>query len=375
MQTELIGAGFMIGSAFAIILPEGFEVLYAGAVQAHSHDTSDSASQLEDGEAHGHRRRLMHGGGHDAIKLPCPKWAPGAALLAGFLAMMLFEYLHHSMEGKGSHLPHAHVRSPPDLPRAPSEPHLRTFRLLFELFTQSWTSAAHSRVLRQRAPRCRVTAMPTRSTHTLPWLRQTCWRPAHGHPTPGAPPRTRITARRGPSCVRRLRRTLQTIRCGLAMQCASPAHAALLRQELLAQRPRGVKLSRELGVSSSHVQTASTALLEAEPDSHGGPMHSNEQPCARTSRSVVTALLIHAAADGLAVGVAHMSDSMRLAVAIGMAMVLHKGPVAFGLVSFLLSQGCSLAAVWQVRRDSACMRCLPHNLRAHTPSQPSPAQG
>ena len=74
------------------------------------------------------------------------------------------------------------------------------------------------------------------------------------------------------------------------------------------------------------------------------------QPCRTASaRSVMAAILIHTAADGLAVGVAHMSDSLRLALAIGMAMVLHKGPVAFGLISFLQSQGCHSQAIWQVR--------------------------
>ena len=72
-------------------------------------------------------------------------------------------------------------------------------------------------------------------------------------------------------------------------------------------------------------------------------------PCRSASaRSVLAAILIHTAADGLAVGVAHMSTSIRLAVAIGVAMVLHKGPVAFGLMSFLIAQGCSMAAIWQV---------------------------
>jgi hypothetical protein len=45
-----------------------------------------------------------------------------------------------------------------------------------------------------------------------------------------------------------------------------------------------------------------------------------------------------------------MSDSMRLAVVIGMAMVLHKGPVSFGLVSYLVSRNCPLSLVWQVCR-------------------------
>jgi zinc transporter ZupT len=68
--------------------------------------------------------------------------------------------------------------------------------------------------------------------------------------------------------------------------------------------------------------------------------HATAQPPSRTrsARSVLAAILVHTAADGLTVGVAHMSTSIRLAVTIGMAMVLHKGPVAFGLISFFLAQ-------------------------------------
>ena len=59
-------------------------------------------------------------------------------------------------------------------------------------------------------------------------------------------------------------------------------------------------------------------------------------------------LCVHAAADGLAVGVASVSPSIKLAVAVGMAMVLHKGPVAFGLGSFLVSRKLPTATVIKV---------------------------
>jgi hypothetical protein len=64
-----------------------------------------------------------------------------------------------------------------------------------------------------------------------------------------------------------------------------------------------------------------------------------------------------------------MSDSIRLAVAIGVAMVLHKGPVAFGLVSYLLTRNCPLSTIWQVRHPT--LPYLSSNLpffhtRAHT---------
>lgn len=66
---------------------------------------------------------------------------------------------------------------------------------------------------------------------------------------------------------------------------------------------------------------------------------------------------MHAATDGLAVGVASMSTSTRLAVAIGMAMVLHKGPVAFGLSAYLISQHATTAKVCMVRRPTCWTDC------------------
>lgn len=63
---------------------------------------------------------------------------------------------------------------------------------------------------------------------------------------------------------------------------------------------------------------------------------------------VLLGLIVHAAADGLAVGVASVSPSVKLAVAVGMAMVLHKGPVAFGLGTFLVSQRLSASRIVQV---------------------------
>lgn len=68
--------------------------------------------------------------------------------------------------------------------------------------------------------------------------------------------------------------------------------------------------------------------------------------------SVLGALLVHAAADGLAVGVASMSTSVRLAVTIGFAMILHKGPVALGLSAYLVGQHVSATAVLRVCRLS-----------------------
>ena len=82
----------------------------------------------------------------------------------------------------------------------------------------------------------------------------------------------------------------------------------------------------------------------------GSHKHSHgSKPSGSDHDSVLTALLVHAAADGLAVGVASMSTSIRLAVSIGFAMVLHKGPVAFGLSAYLIGQHAPAISVLRVR--------------------------
>jgi hypothetical protein len=139
IQTEFVGAGFMIGSAFAVVLPEGFEALYSAATLAthsHTHSHSDSIHDYEHmhADAQSAHGRLLRGPtpsvratldemfeGHDdvfvrrvpapvshaSLDLPCPRWAPGGALLAGFLAMMIFEFVHHQWESA-----HAHAHAP-----------------------------------------------------------------------------------------------------------------------------------------------------------------------------------------------------------------------------------------------------------------------
>lgn len=65
----------------------------------------------------------------------------------------------------------------------------------------------------------------------------------------------------------------------------------------------------------------------------------SQPPCGCASASpyhTVVALVIHAAADGLSLGVASASGSERLEAVVAMALVLHKAPVAFGLATYLM---------------------------------------
>eukprot|EP00892_Ulva_mutabilis_P009824 jgi/Ulvmu1/7213/UM034_0122.1 len=187
---ELLGAGVMLSSAFAVVLPEGFAALHS----TNHQDASDhnGIDRTEDDP-------LLGGDDHDhQHPSDVPHWLPGLALLAGFLTMMLFEFVHHG---------HDHKPADKGMPA----------KVRDQLFECSKAPCGHSHFL--------------------------------------------------------------------------------------------------AGASS-------------------GSQNS----------SVLTALLVHAAADGLAVGIASMSTSVRLAVSIGFAMVLHKGPVAFGLSAYLIGQRESAAA-------------------------------
>ncbi len=64
-------------------------------------------------------------------------------------------------------------------------------------------------------------------------------------------------------------------------------------------------------------------------------------PTPKQTRSLATTtgLVIHAAADGIAMGASASTENMKLGLIIFMAIMIHKAPAAFGLTSILLKQG------------------------------------
>ncbi|XP_028676375.1 LOW QUALITY PROTEIN: zinc transporter ZIP9-B [Erpetoichthys calabaricus] len=58
-----------------------------------------------------------------------------------------------------------------------------------------------------------------------------------------------------------------------------------------------------------------------------------------SSMTATLGLVIHAAADGVALGSAVASSQVSVQVIVFLAVILHKAPAAFGLVSFLLHTG------------------------------------
>lgn len=69
-------------------------------------------------------------------------------------------------------------------------------------------------------------------------------------------------------------------------------------------------------------------------------------PTPKQSRSLATTtgLVIHAAADGIAMGASATSSDTKLGFIIFIAIMIHKAPAAFGLTSVLLKQGLSKRA-------------------------------
>lgn len=69
-------------------------------------------------------------------------------------------------------------------------------------------------------------------------------------------------------------------------------------------------------------------------------------PSPRQTRSLATTtgLVIHAAADGIAMGASASTANTKLGFVIFVAIMVHKAPAAFGLTSVLLKQGLSKRA-------------------------------
>ncbi|KAH7144035.1 Zinc/iron permease [Dactylonectria macrodidyma] len=69
-------------------------------------------------------------------------------------------------------------------------------------------------------------------------------------------------------------------------------------------------------------------------------------PTPRRARSLATTtgLVIHAAADGIAMGASSTTTDMKLGLIIFVAIMIHKAPAAFGLTALLLKQGLSKRA-------------------------------
>ncbi|XP_017268276.1 zinc transporter ZIP9 [Kryptolebias marmoratus] len=77
-------------------------------------------------------------------------------------------------------------------------------------------------------------------------------------------------------------------------------------------------------------------------DQIGGHLSTRDQTTRSSNSAHITAtlgLVIHAAADGFALGAAVATGQVTVQVIVFFAVILHKAPAAFGLVSFLMHAG------------------------------------
>jgi zinc transporter ZupT len=118
--------------------------------------------------------------------------------------------------------------------------------------------------------------------------------------------------------------------------------------------------------AKSKADVTVTPVIECKPDADdadaGSPEHGHvhlgcgghhhHQPAGQAgapgavdpARQAYIGLLIHSVADGLAVGAASLSSNLAVGFTVAAAMVLHKGPVAFGLTLYLQ------AAAWDATK-------------------------
>lgn len=67
--------------------------------------------------------------------------------------------------------------------------------------------------------------------------------------------------------------------------------------------------------------------------------HSPDSKDGKKSATATIGLVVHAAADGVALGAAAKTSHQDVEMIVFLAIMLHKAPAAFGLVSFLLHEG------------------------------------
>ncbi|KAI0458367.1 Zinc/iron permease [Xylaria acuta] len=95
-------------------------------------------------------------------------------------------------------------------------------------------------------------------------------------------------------------------------------------------------------ISLSNLGGSSLSADEEESEGFLGSL----TPTPKQSRSLATTtgLVIHAAADGIAMGASVSSPDKKLGFIVFIAIMVHKAPAAFGLTSVLLKQGLSKRA-------------------------------
>ncbi|PRW58355.1 zinc transporter ZIP9 isoform X1 isoform B [Chlorella sorokiniana] len=92
-----LGAGLLIGSALAVIIPEGFHAFAEASHHSHEH------GEVKPDHDHNHD----HSAAHDH-STSLPEGVAGLVLVGGFLAMLLLDHLQHAAGGRCGAPGHSH---------------------------------------------------------------------------------------------------------------------------------------------------------------------------------------------------------------------------------------------------------------------------
>uniref|UniRef100_A0AAX7TQE4 Zinc transporter ZIP9 n=1 Tax=Astatotilapia calliptera TaxID=8154 RepID=A0AAX7TQE4_ASTCA len=142
--------------------------------------------------------------------------------------------------------------------------------------------------------------------------------------------------------------------CGTALAVIIPEGVHALYEEILEVQHHEIKAALSASGKHEHNQEQLHAyigvslvlgfvfmlLVDQIGSSH---VHNTEDPeAARVASSKITTtlgLVVHAAADGVALGAAASTSQTSVQLIVFVAIMLHKAPAAFGLVSFLMHAG------------------------------------
>ncbi|EJT74338.1 hypothetical protein GGTG_08179 [Gaeumannomyces tritici R3-111a-1] len=115
---------------------------------------------------------------------------------------------------------------------------------------------------------------------------------------------------------------------------------------LIDRLPRQAMDQFQTAPTTRHISLDNLASSSAGPEEESEGFLGSLAPTPRQSRSLATTtgLVIHAAADGIAMGASATTSNMKLGLIIFVAIMIHKAPAAFGLTSVLLKQGLSKRA-------------------------------
>ncbi|KAL3953533.1 hypothetical protein ACCO45_011489 [Purpureocillium lilacinum] len=115
---------------------------------------------------------------------------------------------------------------------------------------------------------------------------------------------------------------------------------------LIDRLPRHATETFQSAPQTTHMSLVNLGGGDATTDEESDGFLGSLAPTPRRARSLATTvgLVIHAAADGIAMGASSTTSNMKLGFIIFVAIMIHKAPAAFGLTSVLLRQGLSKRA-------------------------------